>query len=371
VQADSRANRLVLNVTEREWINVSNLLAKIDTAVPQILIEAKFCETTKNPKSVKGIDWTGTVGAQNVSFGNGLTTGNTTTTSPGTTTTSGGSLPSGASGSSSASTAPYSSSTALNTAVGHGVGGLSMDTARGFFPNTAFLNADGAKAVLSFLNTESDTEFIANPRVVAQDGTATELSAIQNIPVFEEQQGAIGTGLQQPNTVKPNYELKVGTTILNEVGVKLLVTPRVVGSSDIFLDLRPEISAVDGVETKTLGSKVNESPIFRRQKLTTSATVPSGNTLVIGGLVQDTKTKGYTKVPVLGDLPGLGLLFRRDSKERNKRNLLIFVTPTLVTDGDFQPTTSTFLKTKTEDKPDIDDPAWDTGAPASKYRPLF
>jgi type II secretory pathway component GspD/PulD (secretin) len=371
-QADARGNTLFVITTETEFANISNMVAKLDSVAPQILIEAKFAETAKNPKSVKGIDWSGTLEAQNLYFGNGITAGNTTTTIPGaTTTTPGAPLPSGAAGTGTGTTPPYTASTLLNSAVGYGSGGLSVDTLRGFYPHTAFLNADGAKAVLSFLNTENDTEFIAQPRAVTLNGVQTELSSIQNVPVFEEQQGAITGSLQQPNTVKPNYNLTVGQTILNEVGVKLVVTPRVVGQSDIMLDLRPEISSVDGVERKLLGGRVNESPVFRRQRLNTTATVPSGNTLVLGGLLQDTVTKAYTKVPVLGDMPGLGLLFRRDSKSRAKRNLLIFVTPTVVTDGDYQPATSNFLKSKYPDKPDLDETGWETGAPASKYRPLF
>lgn len=371
-QADARGNMLFVMTTETEFVNISNMVAKLDTVAPQILIEAKFAETAKNPKSLKGIDWSGTLENQTMYFGNGITSGNTETRIPGTpTTTTGASLPSGASGTASGTTPAYTANTLLNTALGYNSGGLSVDTTRGFYPHTAFLSADGAKAVLSFLNTESDTEFIAQPRAVTLNGLQAELSSIQNIPVFEEQQGTISGSLQQPNTVKPNYDLKSGNTTLNEVGVKLLVTPRVVGQSDIMLLLQPEISAVQGVERKILGGRVNESPIFRRQKLNTTATVPSGNTLVLGGLLTDEITKANTKVPLLGDMPGLGLLFRKDSKTRAKRNLLIFVTPTLVTDGDFQPTTSNFLKTKSVDKPDIDEPAWDTGAPASKYRPLF
>jgi len=73
----------------------------------------------------------------------------------------------------------------------------------------------------------------------------------------------------------------------------------------------------------------------------------------------------------LGDMPVLGLAFRKDSKERTKRNLLIFVTPTVVSEGDFAPSTSNFLKQKMPEKPDLDEPAWETGAPAGKYRPLF
>ena len=72
--------------------------------------------------------------------------------------------------------------------------------------------------------------------------------------------------------------------------------------------------------------------------------IPSGNTLVMGGMISDQVNLGNTKVPVLGDIPVLGYLFRSDSKNRLKQNLLIFITPTIVQDADFQPTKTDFLK---------------------------
>jgi type II secretory pathway component GspD/PulD (secretin) len=74
--------------------------------------------------------------------------------------------------------------------------------------------------------------------------------------------------------------------------------------------------------------------------------IPNGNTLVMGGLVQDSPNATYSKVPVLGDIPGLGWAFKSENKSMSKDNLLIFLTPTIVKDSDFQPTTSTFLQSK-------------------------
>ncbi len=92
--------------------------------------------------------------------------------------------------------------------------------------------------------------------------------------------------------------------------------------------------------------------------------IPSGNTLVMGGLVNDNSTKGNTKVPILGDIPLLGWLFRSETKTQNKKNLIIFVTPTIVQDEDFQPTETDFLKTKITEGPKVKFGAWDNGRPA-------
>jgi general secretion pathway protein D len=309
-----------------------------------------------------------------VSFGNGLTTGTTTTTTTGgqstTITDPKNQSFSGVSGSST------SSSSVLSTLVG-GTGvngnnnpGLSLNTAKGFSPATAFLNADGVAAVISFLNTDSDTKDISLPRSVAQDGVQTELAVIRNIPVFEQNQSAGGAGQNNLTTMKPNYELKSGDTIINEVGVKLKVLPRIVGVTNVFMTLQPEISAQEAIPaTYELDGQINTAPIFSRRKVLTSATVPSGFTLVMGGLNKFDSSDVYTKIPVLGDIPGLGYLFRHEDKTTTKQNLLIFVTPTIIADSDFQATGTDFLKSRFVPEPDTEPSAWDSGKPKDWTKP--
>jgi len=380
---DMRTSKVVLVATENELARINDFIGQLDVAPHQILIEARFLETSTDPKSVKGIDWSGTLAAQHLSFGNGLTAVNSVTTSPGTPTTSTVTTPSGRTISS--TTTPADSTIASATTVlqpitqGAGAGGISMNTMKGFSPATAFLNADGLNAVLSFLNTDTDTESIANPRAVTLDGTPTELAVVRNIPVFEQQQGANTGGSVQANTVKPNYALVAGntgpqSTPLNEVGIKLIVTPRVVGETNVFMDLKPEISSQEAVPARvTLGGQISESPIFARRKLSTQTIIPSGNTLVLGGLINDNTTKSSTKVPILGDLPLIGLAFRQDSKERSKQNLMIFVTPTVVEATDYAPTSAghDFLKSHgvLSEDPNIEPGAWENGKPYDWTKP--
>lgn len=365
VYAEPRTSQMIVTATARDTTEITNLLAKLDVANHQVLIEAQFFETIRSPKSIKGIDWSGTLAAQNISMGNGLTTGSSTTTSPGESTTT--TLPSGRT---ITSTADASTASAVTTAIGdRNVPGMSFNTATGLTPGLAFLNADGVKATLSFLNTDSESESIASPTTVALEGQQTKLVVVRNIPVFEEQQGQIsGSGGQSPTSVKPNYDLTVKgeERPLNEVGIKLLVTPRVVADVNVLLDLQPEISNVEAVpERKTLGGRVNESPIFSRRSMSTRAVVPTGNTLVIGGLTSDESTKNFSKIPVLGDIPMLGRLFRKDEKIRNRRNILIFVTPTIIQDADFQANSDpkAFLRNKKEDKLPDDSTRWDSAKP--------
>jgi len=368
VVADPRTGQLLVVATETDFLNISNLLAKLDVPLKQVLIEAHFMETAKNPKTIKGIDWKGTLEFQNFSFGNGITTGETKTSIPGDSHTTTTTLPGGRTLTQTV-TDPMKTTTELSTLLG--AGGISADTARGWFPHTAFLSADGVKAVLSFLNTSTDTDYLASPRAVVQDNQRTELAVIRNIPILKQTQAPLTQAGTVPPTIDADYERKVGETVINRVGVTLEVQPKILGDNSVFLDLRPEISGLEQPIRQILNGQISEGQVFIRRSLRTQATVPSGYTLVLGGLLEDQTTKGYTKVPLLGDMPVLGLAFRKDSKERTKRNLLIFVTPTVVSEGDFAPSTSNFLKQKMPEKPDLDEPAWETGAPAGKYRPLF
>ena len=102
----------------------------------------------------------------------------------------------------------------------------------------------------------------------------------------------------------------------------------------------------------------------------THVLIPSGNTLVMGGLVSDSRSKSYTKVPILGDLPGIGLAFRQDKKERNKSNLIIFVTPTIIEDSDFQAAQSDFMKTPLQALPEWKESDWDNGKPHDWTKPV-
>jgi type II secretory pathway component GspD/PulD (secretin) len=106
------------------------------------------------------------------------------------------------------------------------------------------------------------------------------------------------------------------------------------------------------------------------RKIDTRVIIPSGNTLVLGGLVSDDVRDSTTKVPVFGDLPVLGAAFRSHSKARQQNNLVIFITPTIVKDEDYQPTTSDFLKTPVVDAVEGKWSVWDTAKPLDWSKPI-
>jgi type II secretory pathway component GspD/PulD (secretin) len=147
------------------------------------------------------------------------------------------------------------------------------------------------------------------------------------------------------------------------LGTILKVTPRISANNYINLRVVPEVSDLGGTITKTVSGLTSQADFFDIRKIDTRVLIPSGNTLVMGGLVSDQSSKGNTKVPFLGDIPLLGYAFRSESKTQNKKNLIIFVTPTIVQNEDFQPTETAFLKTKPPESKGSDFSAWDSGAP--------
>jgi len=298
------------------------MIDKLDTATKQVLIEAKLLETSKSPSTIKGIDWSGTLSGQTFSFGNNL------------------------------QQAPVDALDSVNQPLATKWPKLMADTSKGFNPATAFLDADGVSAVLSFLNKDSDTEVVATPRAVTLDNQTANLAVTKAVPIFQITPGSA------------NSPAGANITYTN-LGVILSVTPRIAADNNISLKVVPEVSNIDSKDQQVLNGNLNTANIYAIRRIETSVMIPSGNTLVMGGLVNDSKTKEYIKVPILGDIPFAGLAFRHESKTRNKQNLLIFITPTVVDDGDFQASTSgrVFLQSRGIESPETKETAWDSGKP--------
>jgi type II secretory pathway component GspD/PulD (secretin) len=344
IQADSRTASLLVVSTAKDYDAVTNLVAQLDTPTKQVLIEARFIDTLLSPESFKGVNWAGTLHDNKITFGNGNTAINSAKTVTQTTTPT--TTPNGRPGPDVTSTTTDNSRTATTTLDPLNPG-FTLNTANGFSPSTAFLNAQGVSVLLSYLNQDTDTRTLSTPRAVTLDNQETKLQVTRAIPIFNNSEGIGQAGV----TVSSS------TPVYTNVGTILVVTPRISGTN-VQMHLSPEISDTElQLSTKTVAGKVNQADIFTMQKIDTKVMIPSGNTLVMGGLSQDTSNRGYTKVPVLGDIPVLGWAFRSESIQRRKRNIFIFVTPTIIEDADYQPYRTDFLNTRMPEHPVLaDDP---------------
>jgi type II secretory pathway component GspD/PulD (secretin) len=328
VLPDSRTSQLVIVATESEQEALDVLINQLDTPTRQVLIETKLVQISSTPSTSKGVDWSGTLAAQQVSFGNGFMSGQTTASLPGTPTAN-----SGVGTHSGTTTTPSSTvQTVLNIVQGSG-GGMSWNTVSGFTPGIGFLNASGASAVLSFLNAAYDAQIVSTPRIVTLDNEMATIEVTRSYPVIN-----ITGGTQ-------NSAGSSSVTYSN-IGTILQVTPRISANDYIWLKVSPVVSSFFGnVVVTIVGGGGNSSttypiPEFDYRKIDTQVMIPNGNTLVMGGLIQDNPSTSYVKVPVLGDIPGLGWAFKSQSTKMSKDNLMIFMTPTIIKNTDFQQASS-------------------------------
>ncbi|MDP9291178.1 MAG: hypothetical protein M3O82_02305 [Verrucomicrobiota bacterium] len=306
-QVDIRTNTIFYRETNSNLPNIKLFLQTIDKPTQQVMIEARLVEVTANPKQSYGINWGGVVGSsstpQTFRF---------------------------------AGSSPGSVDAAGNFTPPQGQFDPTSGTLRGrdFFKSgglgNLFQSIGGQFAILSvpqmsltmrMLNEDADAEFLANPRVVTANNQKATIKITRNQPVpqlnFNEQTAtAVFGGFQD-----------------KEFGNTLVVTPSINKDDFITMGVQPEISNKVGDSTFTFAGATVASPIIDKRSLDSNVLIKSGDTLAIGGLLQDEVTKTRTKVPVLGDIPMLGYVFQERSNIRTKRNLLVFVTPTLIKQG--------------------------------------
>jgi type II secretory pathway component GspD/PulD (secretin) len=309
VVADNRTSQLVVVATDSEQTGVDALIDELDIPTKQVLIETRLIEVSSTPSTAKGIDWAGTLAAQNISFGN---------------------------------TSQYivqpslnSSNNSINPGLVSGVLGnpavIGSTAAKGFFGGVGFLNADGVSAVLSFLNQDADAQVVATPRVVTLDNETAHIEVTRGVPIFNNTAGTQGS----PGGSSVTY---------TNLGTILDVTPHISANDYIRLNVAPEVSDVYDTVTRTVAGSVSQADEYDSRRVETQVLIPNSNTLVMGGFIKDDTKNSYTKVPFLGDIPVFGYAFRSENKSLDKDNLLIFITPTIVKDTDFEPSTTGFLK---------------------------
>ncbi|MEA3212146.1 MAG: type pilus assembly protein PilQ [Chthoniobacter sp.] len=341
-QADQRTNTVFFRENRSNLDKIKLFLQTIDSPTQQVMIEARLVEVTANPKQSYGINWAGVLGssasAQTISLTGTAVTGTRTNSSTGTiggtgvsnstfTTTNGDPV---------VTTNNINSSSNNNTGtVGSAITNAFASSAGGFLRNAtsfsslgsavggqlAILNVPQMSVAMRFLNEDADAEFLANPRVVTANNQQAIIKITRNQPVpqlnFNEQTAqAVFSGFQD-----------------KEFGNTLTVVPSINKDDFISLMVKPEISNKVGDATFTFSGATVTSPVIDKRELNSNVLIHSGDTLAIGGLLQDEQTKGRTKVPILGDIPLLGYAFQEKLAARVKRNLLIFVTPTVIKQG--------------------------------------
>lgn len=286
--ANKETNSLLINASPEEYREIYAVIKQLDSVRPQVLIEAMIVEVSAESSWGFGIDWSLSGESGIHQFGGSSVMGSVPNYS----------TPSGLSGKT--LTVPLS--------PGHMALGYISDTS---ILNFALLNAGGRDKNINILST---------PHILTIDNHEAEINVAEEIAV------PTNSRITEDNTVYYTFEYK-------SVGLKLKITPHITRGNKIALDLFTEVNSILG-ETTYLSSGTIIPPDLGKRDMKTKVTVQDGATIVVGGLMRNQKIETETKVPILGDIPLLGWFFKSKSSENSKTNLLIFITPRVVTESE-------------------------------------
>jgi len=317
ISFDERTNTLIVSDIPERVEKVRQLIAMLDKPVRQVLIESRIVIAQEGFRKQIGARF-GISGASEDSDGNLITVGGTLAATDQMT---GIGLSNRLNGSGSSSALPVG----LGDPLGDGViapNALNRlnfnlpvtDSGAGSFAAT-ILGADYILDMeLSALESEDRGELLSSPKVITADQQEAVIKQGQEVGYVTLQSGGTGQA--------------TATVAFKEIVLELLVTPRITADGRVFLALKVKKDNLAGF-IATPGGQV---PIIDKREVQTGALVDNGQTVVLGGIYEFERNDTLTKVPVLGDIPALGSLFRNKDRRNSKVELLIFVTPKILAD---------------------------------------
>ncbi|MFT3812425.1 MAG: type IV pilus secretin PilQ [Acidovorax sp.] len=297
--AEPRTNQLFVTDTPSKLADVAALLAKLDVPVRQVLIEARIVEASDTWGRSLGVK----LGAADMRAANGGDGGYTI----------GGNN-------------RVAWGTNYNNAVGSSGAAGATTSSTGQFVNlpAALSSASSVGSfALSIFNSASNRFLTLELSAMEADGTGRIVSSPRLITA-DQTKALIEQGTEFPYTVT-NALTGLTTTSFRKAVLKLEVTPQITPEGNIILDL--DVNKDSKGETTSTGQIAIDTKHVKTQVL-----VENGGTVVIGGIFQMTETKQVYKIPFLGDVPVVGNLFKSNTKETSKQEVLVFITPKMVSD---------------------------------------
>lgn len=274
INIDSRTNTLIVTDIATRIEAIENVMLKLDSTTPQVMIEAKIVETNFVDEENFGVNWiiqaSATGSSRGISYPFKL----------------------------GATDNPFGGTVAAPTAFSYGT-----------------LSFAQMSSAMEILKSKTNTNILSNPRLVTLDNETASINIGQQYPipsyVFNKETGSLEIN---------GFEYK-------DIGINFQVTPHVNSAGFVTLEVIPEIS--EKVNDVPFGGET--LPLISNESTKTKVMIKDGDTLVIAGLIKSKENDVTKKVPILGDVPILGYIFKKKEKEVNKTDLLIFVTPHIIT----------------------------------------
>ena len=305
IDSHEDSNALVITAEPDMMRSLEDVIRQLDVRRAQVLVEAIIVEVFEGDGTTLGVQWAnekgggtqfnnGVVGIGSLAVGvnqaqDKILVDSITTTSNGDTVV----VPTEKS--------QLGDLTGLASLLG-GVNGLLLGGVKG-----------GWGAVLQAVSTDTNSNLLATPHLTTMDNEEAFFIVGQEVPII--------TG----STTGSNNANPFQSVDRQEVGIKLKVTPQINEGDAVQLLIEQEVSSVSGATSVDV--------IINKREIKTSVIVDDGGTIVLGGLIDDAVQESVSKVPLLGDIPILGNLFKSTSTSVSKRNLMVFIRPTIIRDG--------------------------------------
>jgi len=290
VQADPATNSLVITGPEPLYRQVRAMVDQLDSRRAQVYIESMIVEVSGDQAADFGFQWQGLIGNRGdtnlVGVGTNFgTTGNIVQLSQ--------------------------DAAAGRVALGQG---LNLGLIRNFGGTYAL------SAIARTLQSQANTNIISTPNLITLDNEEAKIVVGSNVPFITGQFTATGTATTNPfQTIEPK-----------DVGITLRIRPQIGEGGSVRMTIYQESSSVS--EDVAPGTS-NAGPTTNKRQIETNVVVDDGGIVVLGGLIEDRYTDNRAKVPLLGDLPGIGVLFRSESRTKTRTNLMVFLRPVVMRDA--------------------------------------
>jgi general secretion pathway protein D len=270
--ADEDRNALIIMATPEQYKQIERVINKLDVSPNQVLVEASIIEVSLTDEFSFGLEWY---------FRN----------------SSGGKT----------GTAQLDLGAAGVAAIVPGFSYSIVD------------RADRIAVALNALASDTKVRVISSPSLMVLDNKTATITVGDQVP--------IRTSETVSQSTSGNSPVITSTIQFRDTGVSLEVTPRVNNSGKVIMDIHQEVSSVDRTTTSSI-----DSPTINKREIKTSVAVPSGDTIVLGGLIQDDNQNSNSGLPGLKDMPLFSWLFGKESKSSSRTELLVLITPTAILD---------------------------------------
>jgi general secretion pathway protein D len=317
VTADKPTNSLIINASPDDFRTIKDIVAKLDIKRKQVYVEALVLELSMDATQRLGVSLQGAVNVGNDSLIIGSSNQNTGPIGFGDVVTPASGVPS---------------------LLTQAVDGL---LAGGFFnpitvkgPGGNEITVPSLSVLIDVSKTDSDVNLLSAPRLLTSDNEEAEIIVGSNVPIITGRLTDTGStdGLAQSVAVDRQ-----------DVALILRITPQITEGDLVRLNVYQEITDIapaTAALVASVGSPSEVGPTFTKRVLRNTVLVENHKTVVLGGLIDTNVIESESKVPLLGDIPVIGWLFRRTSTQEEKTNLLIFINPTIIKDaGDLETVT--------------------------------